>query len=105
MRLLELKTVLETSGMRVAFQAFPETDVPDMPFLTYSTPFTNNAFADDVVYKKINHVYVTLWTDKKDEAAELAVENALVEAGVPWEYSQDYNDDEKCYETIYELEV
>ena len=50
-----------------------------------------------------NRISIELYTESKDLEAENAVEAAL--KGLCWEKSEEYLDDEQCYEIIYEIEV
>ena len=56
-----------------------------------------------LTYFVANHVQIELYTKLKDPASEDNVEEAL--SSVFWEKSQTYLDTEKCYQTIYEIEV
>lgn len=60
-------------------------------------------FADDVMYYSTGHYQVELYTSSKDPAAEAKVEAAL--EGLCWEKSEEYLQDEKVYQILYEIEV
>ena len=73
----ELKAMLEQLGYPVAYDHFnTETSTPFIVFRRYTS---NNFFADGKVYKKINHFYVELYTNKKDIELENALENLFDE--------------------------
>ena len=74
---------------------------PAAPLYLFSS--TNNCNADDAVYQGINRITIELYTESKDPEAENAVEAALKD--LCWEKSEEYLDDEQCYEIIYEIEV
>ena len=103
MSLEENKKLLETAGLPVAYRAFPVGNAPPLPFVCYLFSSTNNFNADDAVYQVINRISIELYTESKDLEAENAVEAAL--KGLCWEKSEEYLDDEQCYEIIYEIEV
>ena len=103
MSLEEFKKILKTTGLPVAYYAFPENAAPALPFICYLVPFTNNFGADGKVYEKINHIQVELYTKMKNQEIEEKVENAL--SSFYWEKTEIYLEDEKCFEIIYELEV
>ena len=103
MSLEEIKKLLETTGLPVAYRAFPVGNAPPLPFICYLFSSTNNFNADDVVYQVINRITIELYTESKDPEAENAVEAALKD--LCWEKSEEYLDDEQCYEIIYEIEV
>ena len=100
MSLEEIKKLLETAGLPVAYRAFPVGNAPPLPFVCYLFSSTNNFNA---VYQVINRISIELYTESKDLEAENAVEAAL--KGLCWEKSEEYLDDEQCYEIIYEIEV
>lgn len=103
MSLEEIKNLLETTGLPVAYRAFPVGAAPPLPFVCYLFSNTNNFNADNAVYQVINRIIVELYTRSKDLEAETAVEAALKD--LCWEKSEEYLDDEQCYEIIYEIEV
>lgn len=103
MTLEDVATLLKTTGYPVAFQEWKENTVPPMPYLVYFSPYTNNFAADGIAYFVANHVQIELYTKLKDPVAEGKVEAAL--SSLYWEKDQTYLDTEKCYQTIYEIEV
>lgn len=105
MTLKEFKPVLDSTGLPVAYRAFPEGEAPALPFLCYYFPYTNNFAADGVAYAIINHGNVELYTQVKDPVTEGKVEAALTGAGIYWEKSETYLEDEKCLQILYEIEV
>lgn len=105
MTMEDVKTLLESTGLPVAYRSFPEGGAPALPFLCYYSPYTNNFAADGVAYATINHINVELYTQVKDPATEEKVEAALTQAGIYWEKSETYLEDEKCFQILYEIEV
>lgn len=103
MTLAELKTLLDTTTYRVAYEHFPESDVPAMPFICYAETGSDNFAADGKVYEPIKTVQVQLFTKNKDTVAEGKVETAL--QNLFWNKTAEYNKDELCYRTVYELEI
>ena len=103
MTLEELKTLLESTGLPVAYRAFPVGQAPDLPFICYLVEYSNNFDADNRVYHPINHISIELYTEFKNPDAEALVETALKD--ICWEKTEEYLDDERCYEILYEIEV
>lgn len=106
--LAELAELLESiNGFagRVVYRAWNVGDAPDPPFICYLETSSDNFAADGVVYHHTKHVDVELYTDYKDVAAEAAIEAAFDAAGIYWTAYEQYIDDEKLYEKIYEIEV
>jgi hypothetical protein len=101
MTLEDLKKQLETTGFPVAYNVFNTEQT--MPFICFLVAYSNNFAADDIVYKKIDHIQVELYTSLKDTDAEDKVEKAL--SSFIWYKTESYDDTEKQYQVIYEIEV
>lgn len=105
MTLSQFKTMLASTGYPVAYQHFPETDAPTMPFICYAVVGTNNFGADGIVYEKGAMLQVQLFTKTKDEAAEATLEAVFEDNRIYWENTAEYNEDELCYRVIYEVQI
>ena len=103
MSLKEFKELLESTGIPVTYYAFPIVKAPKLPFICFRVDYSNNFSADGTVYKKNNHILVELYTKNKDVESEEKVENAL--SSFYWDKDEEYLEEEKCFEIIYELEV
>lgn len=103
MTLEEFAARLETTGLPVAYLAFSEEDAPGLPFLCYFSTGADTLPADGGVYVQWDNVRVELYTAKKDPALEATVEAAL--AGFTWTKDQTYIKAERCYMTVYEVDV
>ena len=102
----ELYTLLNTNfNGKVAYNAFPVGEVPAMPYICIVELNSDNFGADNKVYFKRKNVNIELYTEYKDPATETALENVLDNAGIFYETTDTYLEDEKCYERIYEIEV
>lgn len=100
----ELNTIPGFSK-KVAYRAFPVGKAPKLPFICYLCTNTTNFAADDYVYQVIQEVDVELYTAKKDEASERAVEDKLNELGLVWDKYEEYIDDENCYMITYTVSL
>ena len=105
MTLEQLSAILLETKFPVAFQAFPKKDAPPMPYLCYEAPQANNFYADGIVYHSSTHVSVLLYTDCRDLKAENAVEQIFAAHQIPWTKDAVYDEREKCFEILYEIEV
>lgn len=103
MSLENLKSQLETTGLPVAYRAFPEGAAPPLPFICYLCTGDDPLFADGTTYYDYDHVRVELYTAYKNPVVELSVEIAL--AGYHWKKDETYIDTERCNLIIYEIEV
>lgn len=90
---------------KVVYNAFPENSAPEMPFICIVEQSSDNFGADNKVFYKRKNVDVELYTNYKDPATEELVENALDEAGIFYESTDTYIEDEKCFERVYSIEV
>ena len=86
---------------KVAYRAFPVGKAPKLPFICYLCTNTDNFKADEQVYQVIQEVDIELYTAKKDEGSELALEAVLAENGLVWEKYEEYIDSENCYMITY----
>lgn len=106
MTLAELYTILDrTFPNKVAYNAFPEREVPEMPFLCIVETRTDNFGADNKVFHKRHDVDIELYTKTKDITTEQTLEDALDAVPIFYNATDTYLDDEKCFERIYEIEV
>ena len=101
MKASELYTILQGTGFPVAYDHFEEEQ--EAPFLVFVTDRTDNAFADNSVYKVRNHWSIYLCTKIKDESAEETTEAVLNDSGLVWDKVETYVDSEKLYEITYEI--
>ena len=97
----ELARRLAGTGLPVAYRAFRTRQDP--PYLCYVYVYDTQFFADDAMYYSTGHYQVELYTAAKDPAAEAGVEAAL--EGLCREKSEEYLQDEKVYQILYEIEV
>lgn len=105
MTLSQFKTMLASTNYPVAYEHFPETDAPTMPFICYAAVGSNNFGADGIVYEKGTMLQVQLFTKTKDEVAEATLEAVFEDNRIYWENTGEYNEDELCYRVIYEVQI
>ena len=97
--------MLEEAGLPLAYDHFAEGESPDPPFLVFLFPGTDNVFADDTVYKKIDQLNIELYTDKKDPEIETTIEDILLSHELPYEKSEVWIESEKMYEVLYQTQM
>lgn len=108
MTLAEIKTMLESiDGFagKVAYDSFPLNEAPPLPFICFLEIQSDNFSADGIVYHAIKEVQIELYSRYKDLANETLVDNKLTQYGIFYQKETIYLDDEKCYETIYRMEI
>ena len=101
----EVITMLEESGLPLAYDHFAEGESPDPPFLVFLYPQSDNVFADDLVFQKIDELHIELYTDKKDPETENKIENILSAYSLPYEKSEVWLESEKMYEVLYQTQI
>lgn len=99
----DVKDLLETTGLPVAYDFFPEEAFPGYPFIVYREERTENMSADGIVYEVIRKIRVELYTRQKDTVSEGKVETAL--SSVFWNKEETYIDGEKCYQIGFDLTI
>ena len=73
-----------------------------VPQFTYTCHVEINFFADDKVYQKISSLRAVLYSTKKNEKLEAMIEDALNEAEIPWSMTDEFENEQKVFMTIYE---
>ena len=101
----KLLLILAALGIPFAYDHFAEGESPEPPFICYLLPGSDNFAADGRVYFKRNEVRLELYTDRKDPALELKVEDVLDDYGVFYNKSETWIDSEKLYEVLYHFEM
>jgi hypothetical protein len=108
MNLVELKEIIEQTGIPVAYSHFVESEnqpIPDPPFITYLVTDSANFFADNQVYITIQNVQIELYTDKKDLDVEANLERILNENEIPFGTAEVYIESEALFQKIYEVRL
>ena len=105
MLITDIKTMLAQTKLPATYYSWPEKQAPQLPYLVWYLPSSDNFAADDKVYKHIETLHVELYTENKDFATEQAVEAVLDANGMVWERQESYIDTEHMYEVLYIMEV
>ena len=99
MTLAELKTLLETSQMPVAFDHFVTEQT--LPYLVYIVAENSTFSADGKVYYTAPVIQLELYTALKDEAKEGTVQQILDGASFFYTKAEGYLPDEQMYMVTY----
>lgn len=105
MILEDVMEILEETGYPIAYHHFEEGQEPELPYIVYLSPQTENVMADGKTYIKIDELNVELYTEEKDLKAERRLEDVLEVHGLSWQKTEAYLETEKMYEVLYEMEV
>ncbi|MEF7566416.1 hypothetical protein V4V35_25850 [Bacillus infantis] len=108
MNLIELKKILDTTGLPVTYSHWTATStnpVPPPPYICYLVDSDPNFMADNRVFMKISDVNIELYTTKKDQAAEAKLEKALDDHRIPYVSSGAFIESEKLFQKFYEVRL
>ena len=70
--------MLEEAGLPLAYDHFAEGESPEPPFLIFLFPGTDNVFAADTVYQKIDELHIELYTAIKHPSTDSTIEYILI---------------------------
>ena len=97
---MDIVQILERTGLPVAYGRFMEAIEP--PFLIYMGAGQYDFSADDTYYHRREQYRVEYYFTIKSKEAEAAIEQVLLDAGYPYDKSEDiYLDDEKVFAIYY----
>lgn len=99
----EVYQMISATGLPCAYSHF--SNVPATPYVVFYYPTERDFFADNSNFAKRCDLYIELYTKTKDFDAEALVETKLSAAGLTWYKTTDFLNDEKLFQTTYELGV
>ena len=99
----EVANLIASFGFSWRYSHFSQTPAP--PYVVYYYPAENDVHADDSNYVNKRQLFVELFTKTKDDTSEAPIEDKLKAAGLSWYKQTDFLNDEKLFQTTYELEV
>lgn len=105
MKLEFIKNVLESTGLTVAYDAFPEEDSPELPFIVYREIATDNFGADNKVWAVFLRIRVDLIVSRRDTETEAVIQKAFDDNDIYWEREPYYEGNEYYTRITYEIEV
>jgi hypothetical protein len=105
MTIPELKELLKTLGLPLAYLKWAPGQAPELPYLLYYADEDVGFFADDTVYSEGYAVTVEVYSEQKDLELEEKVKNLLIEKHLPYESYEDYLDSEEMFLKAYEFQI
>jgi len=99
----EIADLIASFGFSWRYSHFSQTPAP--PYVVYYYPSENDVYADDSNYVNKRQLFIELYTKTKDATSEATIEDKLKTAGLTWYKQTDFLNDEKLYQTTYEMEV
>lgn len=94
-----LKTLLETTGLPVAYHSYKKP--PPLPYIVYLLTNTENFGADDRVYARESNYLIELYTEKKDPAVEKLLEDVLDNSNIFWDKTETFIQSEGFFQVAY----
>lgn len=101
----KLLAIVQEIGYPNAYDHFAEGETPELPYILYLVPESNNFAADNYAYFKVNEVHIELYTDRKDLTAEQKVEAVLDRHGIFYNRSETWIESEQLYEVLYYFDM
>lgn len=101
----EIAQMLDGLGVPYAYYQFAENTGQEPPFICFYYPGIDDLYADNSNYQRITQLVIEVYTDNKDFALESRVESALYDAGLTYNKTETYIDEERLYMVTYESEV
>ena len=103
MTLKEVADLIASFNLPWRYSHFSQT--PNPPYVVYFYPSENDVYGDNSNYVNKRQLFVELYTKAKDATSEATIESALKTAGLSWYKQTDFLNDEKLFQTTYEMEV
>lgn len=96
-----LKGILDKTHLPVAYHHW--NTPPALPYIVYLFIDSDNFGADNKVYKKANNYNIELYSEIKDTASELLIENALDAADIFYDKTETWIESENLFQVTYEI--
>ena len=101
----DVMQMLAETEIPFAYDHFAEGESPDLPFICFLFPGSDNFAADNVVYMEFSNLSIELYTDENDPELEDRVEAVLNANELFWNKSEVWIESEKLYEVLYQMTV
>lgn len=101
----KIKDILAEAGLPVTYYQWPEEGVPELPYLVWYLPSSDNFAADNKVYQRIERLNVELYARERDFDAEADLEAVLDEYELVWDKTSAFIETEEMYQTLYEMDL
>ena len=101
----EVNLMVKSMGLPYAYYQFPENTAQAPPFICFFYSGTNDFYADQTNYQRIEQLNIELYTKKKDFALEESIEEILKAHGFTYSRQDSYIDGQKMWQMAYEMDV
>ena len=102
---IEVASMVESIGLPYAYYQFDENTAQAPPFVVFFYTDSNDVYADQKNYQKIDGLSIEFYSAEKDFDTEETIETILNEAGLTYYKEQNYIDSEKIWQTAYDMEI
>lgn len=101
----EVATMVASIGLPYAYYQFDEDTAQAPPFVVFFFSTSNDLYADQTNYQKIDGLSIEFYSSEKDFDTEETIETILNEAGLTYYKEQSFIDSEKLWQTAYDMEI
>lgn len=101
----EVALMVKSMGLPYTYYQFPENTAQAPPFICYFYSGSDDFFADQENYQKIEQLNIELYTTKKDFAREETIEAVLKANNLTFTRQDSYIGEEKMWQIAYEMDV
>lgn len=101
----EIATLVGSIDLPYAYYQFTQDTAVPPPFVCFYCTQSDDEYADNANYQRIETLNIELYSDDKDYENEAVVEAALTNAGLTWSRNEAYIGDQRLYMVTYQTEV
>lgn len=101
----QVAKMVKDIGLPNAYYQFPEGTKQKPPFICFFFTGSDDVFADNQNYQRIEVLNIELYTAEKDFDNEALIERTLAENHLTFYKEENYIDTEKMWQIAYEMEV
>ena len=105
MKISEIKTMLAETGVQATYSHWPEKQAPELPYICWRLPSSENFAADNKVYQQVEQLVLELYTETRDFALEKTVADVLDAHELVWDRDSSWISSEKMNETDFTVDV
>lgn len=105
MTIKEVAKMVKDIGLPYAYYQFPDGTNQNPPFICFFFTGSDDLYADDTNYQRIEVLNIELYTSDKDFDNEALIEQILAEHHLTFYKEENYIDTEKMWQIAYETEV
>ena len=101
----EVAQMVDSFGVPSCYYQFTNDTKVAPPFVSYYYDRSEDVFADNNNYCKINGLIIELYTDNKDFSLEETIENTLKKNDLAFTRVENYLDSERMYMVVFTTSV